>query len=619
MPPPTTVTSGSSFIETIARYHLAMRDEADVNAPTIPEVGPTESRAPAVAPRSLNRRYEIRKLLGRGGMGEVWLAHDAHVDRDVALKVMRGDGAHDADAVARFVREARVQGGLEHPAIVPVHDLGSDDDAPFFTMKRLAGTTLEHVVAAIAGGDADAIARWSRRTLLARFIDACLAIELAHRRGVIHRDLKPANIMLGDFGETYVLDWGLARIVGAPESDRIPASVSSEPGHTAVGALLGTPGYMAPEQMRGDAVDARSDIYALGCILYEILAHAPALPRDRAFEATLATERHRPSRAHPDADVPPELDDACARATAADPGARFASARALADEVQRYLDGDRDVARRRELAAEHARLASERFAADRDGARAEVMREAGRSLALDPTNVEAQQLLARLLLEPPREVPAEARRAIEEERRLTMRTLLRKGATAYASNLAMVPVAMILGAGAVWPFLVVAALVVVLGATCWMGSRMTRPNGMPLIVFVMTLHAALLASVGAFFGMMFVPVLALGSLGIFLMFPGVHAPKTIFALHLLSVVVPVALELLGVVPATLRAEGDALVFQPWAFAMSPATLATVFMVLSALQMVVHFIIFNAQRRVQERSQEQIHVQSWHLAQLVPRS
>ncbi len=175
----------------------------DGHAPTVPDTqAPTHAGARASlrgVQAALDARYELRELLGRGGMGEVWLAHDARINRDVAIKVMRGDGTHDADAVARFLREACVQGQLEHPAIVPVHDV-SLGESPFFVMKRLAGTTLADVLAAHAKGDRDALERWPRRTLLARFVDVCLAIELAHRRGVIHRDLKPANVMLGDLG-----------------------------------------------------------------------------------------------------------------------------------------------------------------------------------------------------------------------------------------------------------------------------------------------------------------------------------------------------------------------------------------------------------------------------------
>ncbi|HET9990119.1 MAG TPA: serine/threonine-protein kinase, partial [Kofleriaceae bacterium] len=276
----------------------------DGNAPTIPDTAaPTHaarvSHGPPRTPVSPDSRYVLRTLLGSGGMGEVWLAHDVRIDRDIAIKMMRGYA--DADAVARFLREARVQGRLEHPAVVPVHDLGPDEHAPFFAMKRLSGRTLHDVIVA---GDAE----WTRRKLLARFIDICFAIEFAHKRGVIHRDLKPANIMLGEFGETYVLDWGLARIAdeSEPPTPTRPIrtgdlrSDSGSGGHTQAGALLGTPGYMSPEQMRGEPIDTRTDVFALGCILFELLAGVAAIPRDKPFEITLATAEYRPAARCPD-------------------------------------------------------------------------------------------------------------------------------------------------------------------------------------------------------------------------------------------------------------------------------------------------------------------------------
>jgi serine/threonine protein kinase len=158
------------------------------------------------------RRYRFGEVIGVGGMGEVVLAHDEHIDRDVAVKRIRS-AVPSPEQRARFVREARVQGGLEHPAVVPVHDLAVDRDGrPFFVMKRLTGTTLLALLQRLRTGDEDESA--ARRSMLRAFVDVCLAIEFAHSRGIVHRDLKPANIMLGDFGEVYVLDWGVARAFG---------------------------------------------------------------------------------------------------------------------------------------------------------------------------------------------------------------------------------------------------------------------------------------------------------------------------------------------------------------------------------------------------------------------
>src|SRR5690349_14585720 len=148
--------------------------------------------------------------LGEGGMGEVLLAHDEHIGRDVAVKRIRASEP-TAEELSRFLREARVQGRLEHPAVVPVHDLAVDRDGrPFFVMKRLSGTTLLELLGRLRA-DPAADGATVRRRMLRAFADVCLAIEFAHSRGIVHRDLKPANIMLGDFGEVYVLDWGVAR------------------------------------------------------------------------------------------------------------------------------------------------------------------------------------------------------------------------------------------------------------------------------------------------------------------------------------------------------------------------------------------------------------------------
>ena len=274
-------------------------------------------------------RYEVGDVIGRGGMGEIRTARDARVGRDVAIKLMLPEH-RDAEALARFVREAQIQGRLEHPAVVPVHDIGVDPTgSPYFVMKRVAGTTLAEVFAAYDADPAKAAVAWPRRTLLARFVDVCLAAELAHTRGIVHRDLKPANIMLGDYGEVYLLDWGIAR--SADDPPREGNSVS------------GTLGYMSPEQARGSrTIDARSDIYALGAILFEILIgrplHEPAPPAEM-LEAIEHGVDARPSVRAPDVDVPPELEAICDKAMARDPEHRYADTLDLADDLRAFLEG----------------------------------------------------------------------------------------------------------------------------------------------------------------------------------------------------------------------------------------------------------------------------------------
>jgi serine/threonine-protein kinase len=557
-------------------------------------------------------------------MGEIWLARDLRIERDIAIKLMRGDGHHDADSVARFLREARVQGRLEHPSVVPVHDLGGDDRTPFFAMKRLTGTTLADVLSAQARGERDAIERWSRRTLLARLVDVCLAIELAHRRGVIHRDLKPANIMLGDFGEAYVLDWGLARIADVVDSGAIQTADlrgdSGAGGNTVAGALLGTPGYMSPEQMRGEPIDPRADVFALGCILFEILTGSEAIPRDNTFEATLSTPNHRPSLRRPTADIPPELDHACVRATAAELAARTPSARELADDIQRFLDGDRDLARRRELAAEHAARAAAALMTGSDDTRADAMREAGRALALDPQNPDAQHILATLLLRPPSAMPAEAQRRIDEERQERGRIMLKNGAATYAGFLALVPIAWLLGAadGPVWPYAIVAGLLAALMATTWLVSRRPGPISAAAFAITIGLHTAMIGSVGILLGpLLLVPIILGGSMAIFLLMPSVDFPKRCLALHLIALAVPLGLEWGGIVPASFYVDGGALVLKPWAIHVSASSL--IFMVLATVvvQLVANTVLMVNERRTRERAQDSVHLHAWHLSKLLP--
>ena len=587
-------------------------------SPTIPDTAaPTHTARNSSSPiRAPDERYVLRTMLGSGGMGEVWLAHDVRIDREIAVKMMRG--RDDPDAVARFLREARVQGRLEHPSVVPVHDLGPDDN-PYFCMKRLTGTTLEDVISA---HDEE----WTRRKLLTRFVEICLAVEFAHRRGVIHRDLKPANIMLGDFGETYVLDWGLARIADEPADSTAPIapietadlrSDSGSGGRTEAGALLGTPGYMPPEQMRGEAVGVAADIFALGCILFEILAGVPAIARDKPFEITLATASYRPAKRRPDAEIPPELDELVARATAADIAGRPDSARELADAVQRFLDCDRDLERRIQLAVEHAGRATRASSQPGDVARSEAMRQAGRAIALDPHNAEAQSVLFALMLKIPDPIPEGARQAVLAERYTSTRTVLRLGARAYFANLLLIPLCKLVGIGGTWPFLVVGAVAALQGAMCLFASRRAKPLTPVTWTALIVNHILLLTLVGTFFGsLIFVPIFALGSLPLMLMLPQIYNPMLALVSHAVAIALPVTLELTGVIPSSFRFENHSMIFDPWAVDVPPKTIVVVLLALVAVQLWVTTRVISGGRITQDRQHELIHAQRWQLDQIV---
>ncbi len=233
-----------------------------------------------------DRRYEIRRLIAKGGMGAVLEAYDAALRRRVAMKVLLD--VDSPEHIARFVEEAQVTAQLGHPNIVPVYDINVNErENPFFTMRLLDGFTLWPVLAAMRRGDAGKIAKFSLEELLRILGKVCDALSFAHSRGVVHRDLKPENIMVGEFGDVLVIDWGLAKPVGmdanvVPVEDgkrSIVTSVRKDAGEEfATGdQVIGTPYYMSPEQVSADrhGIDARTDVYALGGLLYHMLTLRP--------------------------------------------------------------------------------------------------------------------------------------------------------------------------------------------------------------------------------------------------------------------------------------------------------------------------------------------------------
>ena len=382
-------------------------------------------------------RYAGGALLGRGGMGEVRLYRDRRLGREVAVKVLR---IEDGPGRRRFVREARVQGQLEHPSVVPVYDLEiTPDGEARITMKRVRGHTLETVLSGLAAGDSALARRFSRRRLLTAFVSVCRALEYAHTRGVVHRDVKPANVMLGDFGEVHLLDWGIARVPGggpnieSPEDAEKPSASVRSSAETAMGAIVGTPAYMSPEQASGrtDLIDGRTDVFALGAVLFEILTLSPMIAGRTIQEMLNAArnpkEARSPAAEHPESDVPPELDEAVRRATEPDLEERYSSAGSLAEAVDRYLDGDRDLAARRALAEEQVERAREALRsaeghAEEAEMRASAVRALARAVALDPHHEEASSMLGQLLVETPRELPKEAAAELSAAREVARKT-----------------------------------------------------------------------------------------------------------------------------------------------------------------------------------------------------
>jgi len=314
------------------------------------------------------QRFRVLRPHAQGGLGAVFVALDAELNREVALKQILDHHADDPISRQRFLIEAEITGGLEHPGIVPVYSLGTyGNGRPYYAMRFIKGDSLKEAIErfhADAGLKANPGHRsLELRTLLRRFTDVCNAIDYAHSRGVLHRDIKPGNIIVGNHGETLVVDWGLAKPLGRVEPGRdtaertlLPSSTSGS-ADTLHGSALGTPAFMSPEQARGelDRMGPWSDVYSLGATLYCLLTGRPPFEGGAIAELLRMVKRGEfvPPRSL-DASIDPALQAVCLKAMATEPEDRYATCRALAEDVERWM-ADEPVKAWREPLSRRAR------------------------------------------------------------------------------------------------------------------------------------------------------------------------------------------------------------------------------------------------------------------------
>ncbi len=300
-------------------------------------------------------RFRVLRPHARGGLGEVLVAEDGEFGREVALKQIQVHYADDPDSRGRFVLEAEITGGLEHPGIVPVYGLGTyANGRPFYAMRFIRGDSLKEAIEDFHIGDGAKKSPGERavllRKLLGRFIDVCNAVEYAHSKGVLHRDLKPGNIMLGKYGETLVVDWGLAKLMGQSISAQIdpteralhPSSASSTAPER-MGSAIGTPQYMSPEQAAGqlDQLGPASDVYSLGATLYCLLTGKSPLSDETTNDLGKILRRVQAGDFIPPrklaADIPKPLEAICLKAMALNQAQRYPSPRTLGDDLENWL------------------------------------------------------------------------------------------------------------------------------------------------------------------------------------------------------------------------------------------------------------------------------------------
>ncbi|MBK7977473.1 MAG: serine/threonine protein kinase [Deltaproteobacteria bacterium] len=581
-------------------------------------------------------------MLGVGGMGEVHSVRDELLGREVALKTLREDLASDASR-RQFEHEFKLQARLEHPSIVPVYDIGRmPDGRTFFTMKKVRGVTLHEILERVAGGDEAASRVYPRRRLIEAVARATLAIDYAHVLGVVHRDLKPGNLMLGDFGEVYVLDWGIAvdtwfggfTIGGAATLERATSGGggldSSDPSTRRSSQQIGTPGYAAPEQISGAVarVGARSDIWSLGAVLYEVLAGQSYVRGDtpsRRAAATIDAPDPRPSHRAADREVPPELDAICAKALAYEPEDRFGTAHELYQAIQRYLDGERDLELRAQLAAEHVSaadaLVERALTIDDDSAladRAAAMKEIGRAMALAPDDPRALRVMVRLLSERPRHVPAQVKAEFDKGANELVKRGFQLGTYCYLSWVFCVPALVWMGLRDPWTLALFMTVTLFAGAYAFVGGRekVVTPRRQYGLLILTSLSLAV-ASRG-FGPLVLVPTAIAVNMLSFSMSESKRRRVAFVAIGLgIGIVAPTLLEVAGVLSPSYAFSADSIHILPNIVSFPRVPTITVMLFANLAIILVAAAWGGVCRDELNKRDLELLLRKWHLAQILP--
>lgn len=618
-------------------------------------VGKPSSRpsrdADSESAQAFGERFFPDQMIAIGGMGELRRYRDSVLSRDVVVKSIRGDQRSNEVTRQRFLREARIQAYLQHPCIVPVYDMGNASRSDvYFTMAHIGGRTLGEILLALGAGDEESRRRFSRRQLLDAFCRVCLAVAYAHEKGVIHRDLKPDNLMLGEYGEVFVLDWGIAKLderalrrssgeaLRRPDSDaRLPRIVYEEDADdaqlTEAGATIGTLEYIAPEQyLASGEPDARSDIYSLGAILYEILSHVPYRSAPSRVEMMKVVWRDtlRPIVRPAPANLPEELDAIWRKATEATPERRFQTARELHDAVVAHLDTEREVQRRRETALEHARTAAleiesapeSELASETEVRRGRALRSLGQALAVDPSQGEAIAGLLNGLLSHPADASPEVDRELAAvEGKVGVRSA-GMSAVLFATWFLFLMIGYswmgVRSRTAMCVFGAVVLALVVYNYRVWRADLQHRGHMMAIMVLGFVAVALASTFLGPF---VLVPSLATTMFGAFTMTmrSDARARNVAMVLSACAVVVPAGLQITGVLPASYLFEEGRIIIVPQLVAL-PTHITPAVLTASALLVVVLTNWLTSQVvQAHAQSERAAVTQAFRLRQLLPGS